>query len=137
MANNKTSMKFFAVTKDKLEQISVESGQLIFVYDSREIYLDVNGERTTYSQIVVLVDDTQRENLIPVPGFYFVSETNILWRYTDQWIQLTGTPRESVVFTDELPESGAENTLYVQGEKMYKFDDGNYVELGGSTWGTF
>ena len=66
-------MKFYTGTKDKLENLSISDGQLIFIHDTREIYLDVNGERTTYSQIITLVDDEQRESLIPVPGFYFVS----------------------------------------------------------------
>ena len=113
-------MKFYTGTKDKLENLSISDGQLIFIHDTREIYLDVNGERTTYSQIITLVDDEQRESLIPVPGFYFVSSTNILWRYSDQWIQLIGSPQEVVIFTEQLPDTGVENTLYIQDTKMYK-----------------
>ena len=130
-------IKFYTGTKDKLENLSISDGQLIFVYDTREIYLDVNGERTTYSQIITLVDDEQRESLIPVPGFYFVLSTNILWRYADQWIQLTGSPQEVVIFTEELPDIGVENTLYVKDTKIYKYDEGNCIELGASTWESF
>ena len=135
MANS--VIRYWTVPSDKLEQLPVADGQLIFVRDAREIYLDVNGERTTYSQIMVLIDEDHRKGLKPVTGFYFVSSTNILWRYDGQWIQLTTAPKEVVVFTDELPQNGVEETLYIQGTRMYKVDEGNYAELGGPHWDTF
>lgn len=135
MANS--VIRYYTVTSDKLEQLAVADGQLIFVRDARQIYLDVNGERTTYSQIMVLIDEDHRLGLKPVTGFYFVSSTNVLWRYDGQWIQLTTSPKEVVVFTDELPQNGVEKTLYIQGTKMYKFDEGNYAELGTPSWDTF
>jgi hypothetical protein len=126
------------VSKDKLDQLAVADGQLIFVRDAREIYLDVNGERTSYSQIMVLFDEEHRKGLRPVTGFYFVSSTNVLWRYDNQWIQLTTSPREVVVFSDELPQQGVEETLYITEEDIYKFDDGKYTKLGGTPqWETF
>ena len=135
MANS--VIRYWTVPSDKLEQLPVADGQLIFVRDAREIYLDVNGERTTYSQIMILIDEDHRKGLKPVTGFYFVSSTNILWRYDGQWIQLTTAPKEVVVFTDELPQNGVEETLYIQGTRMYKVDEGNYAELGGPHWDTF
>lgn len=135
MANS--VIRYWTVPSDKLDQLPVADGQLIFVRDAREIYLDVNGERTTYSQIMVLIDEDHRKGLKPVTGFYFVSSTNILWRYDGQWIQLTTAPKEVVVFTDELPQNGVEETLYIQGTRMYKVDEGNYAELGGPHWDTF
>ena len=135
MANS--VIRYWTVPSDKLEQLPIADGQLIFVRDAREIYLDVNGERTTYSQIMVLIDEDHRKGLKPVTGFYFVSSTNILWRYDGQWIQLTTAPKEVVVFTDELPQNGVEETLYIQGTRMYKVDEGNYAELGGPHWDTF
>lgn len=133
----KSIVKYWTVPSDKLDQLPVADGQLIFVRDAREIYLDVNGERTTYSQIMILFDEEHRQNLKPVTGFYFVSSTNVLWRYNGQWIQLTTSPKEVVVFTDELPQNGVEETLYIQGTRMYKVDEGNYAELGGPHWDTF
>lgn len=131
-------IRYYAVSRDKLDQLAVADGQLIFVRDAREIYLDVNGERTSYSQIMVLFDEEHRKGLKPVTGFYFVSSTNILWRYDNQWIQLTTPPREVVVFSDELPQQGVEKTLYITEEDIYKFDDGKYTKLGGAPqWETF
>ena len=74
-------IRYYAVSRDKLDQLAVADGQLIFVRDAREIYLDVNGERTSYSQIMVLFDEEHRKGLRPVTGFYFVSSTNILLVY--------------------------------------------------------
>ena len=131
-------IRYYAVSRDKLDQLAVADGQLIFVRDAREIYLDVNGERTSYSQIMVLFDEEHRKGLKPVTGFYFVSSTNVLWRYDNQWIQLTTPPREVVVFSDELPQQGVEETLYITEEDIYKFDDGKYTKLGGTPqWETF
>lgn len=131
-------IKFYTLTNDKVNQLPVLDGQLIFVHDSRQIYLDVNGERTTYSQIMVLIDEDHREALKPVTGFYYVSSTHVLWRYEKhEWIPLTTPPKECVVFTDELPQTGVEKTLYINGTQMYKFDEGSYTELGASTWETF
>lgn len=131
-----TIIKYWSVPQDKVNQLPIEDGQLIFVRDAREIYLDVNGERTSYSQIMVLMDEAHREGLRPVTGFYFVASTNVLWRYDRQWIQLTSAPQECVQFTDELPSNGVEKTLYVQGTRIYKFEEGNYAELGASHWDT-
>lgn len=131
-------IRYYAVSRDKLDQLAVADGQLIFVHNAREIYLDVNGERTSYSQIMILFDEEHRKGLKPVTGFYFVSSTNVLWRYDNQWIQLTTPPREVVVFSDELPQQGVEETLYITEKDIYKFDDGKYTKLGGTPqWETF
>ena len=131
-------IKYYTLPQEKVSQLPIADGQLIFVRDAREIFLDVNGERTSYSQIMVLIDEDHRKSLKPVTGFYFVSSTSVLWRYeNNQWIPLTTPPREKVVFTDELPQIGVEETLYIQGTKMYKYDEGNYAELGGLNWETF
>ena len=135
----KPVIKYYAVSRDKLDQVPVANGQLIFVHDAREIYLDVNGERTSYSQIIILQDENHRLGITPMSAFYFVKATNVLWRYDNQWIQLTTTPQEIVVFSDTLPARGVEKTLYIQGIKMYKFEDGKYVELGSGSlsWESF
>ena len=116
-------IKYYTLPQEKVSQLPVADGQLIFVRDAREIFLDVNGERTSYSQIMVLIDEEHRKGLKPVTGFYFVSSTSVLWRYeNNQWIPLTTPPREKVVFTDELPQIGVEETLYIQGTKRYKYE---------------
>lgn len=73
-------MKYIATTSAKVKDIPVVKGQLIFSRDTRVIYLD-SDERTSFEQIMVLATEQLRESLIsPVEGFYFVEETNVLWR---------------------------------------------------------
>ena len=130
-------IRYCATTLSNLNNLDVVDGQLIFVHDARKICLDVNGTRTEYSQIMVLTDEEHREGLKPIPGFYFVLSTNIFWRYEEDWIPLTASPREIVVFSNELPQNGVEETLYIHDTKMYKFEKGNYIELGAPSWGDF
>ena len=104
-------MKFIATTSSKVNQIPVISGQLIFSRDDRVIYLDAESNRTSFQQIISVVDDATREELVsPVEGFYFVEETATLWRYKDsEWTQISAKADERVIFTDEengLPETG-------------------------------
>ena len=75
----KPSMRFIATTSDKLDSIAVVSGQMIFVLDTRAIYLDANGVRTTYQSIITVVDErTRREIETPIEGFYYVRMQNTL-----------------------------------------------------------
>ena len=53
-------MKFIATTSDKLDQIPVKQGQLIFSRDDRVVYLD-SDKRTSFQQIITLVDEEQRK----------------------------------------------------------------------------
>ena len=71
-------MKFIATTSDKIDSISVVSGQLIFSRDDRVIYLDTYV-RTSFQQIITLIDDDQRLAIqFPLQGYYFVKSTKIL-----------------------------------------------------------
>lgn len=71
-------MKFIATTSDKIDNIPVVSGQLIFSRDDRVIYLDTDV-RTSFQQIITLIDDDQRLAIqFPLQGYYFVKSTKIL-----------------------------------------------------------
>ena len=72
-------MKFIATTSNKVESIKVTSGQLIFSRDDRVIYLDSDLGRTSFQQIITLIDDDQRLAIqFPLQGYYFVKSTKIL-----------------------------------------------------------
>jgi hypothetical protein len=137
------TVKFVSTTSSKLPQLNIENGQLIFVSDTRTICLDFNGARTEYNQIVVLFNENQRLSLTtPIEGlFYFVKETNILWRYDGnyQWVQLTSPPKENIVFLDykDLPQQGKEKVLYITEKTTYQWKNDAYIELGALTWETF
>lgn len=118
-------MKFIATTSDKINDIQVQSGQLIFSRDDRVIYLDTDV-RTSFQQIITLVSEEVRQNMTsPVQGFYFIKDKKTLWNYDGSvWSQLSGEPKENLVFGDyaTFPEIGEEGVLYIDKTKFYQWD---------------
>lgn len=129
-------MKFIATTSDKIKDIAVTSGQLIFSRDDRVIYLDAGTERTSFQQILsVPTEEFRSELTFPIQGFYFVEDTKILWRYQNgTWLQVTEPPKESIIFLsqEDFPEQGKEGILYVDGDTLYRWNDAtqNYSKIG-------
>lgn len=114
----KTILSLCATTSSRLSELTIKNGQLIFVQDLQRIAMDFNGKRKFYNQIEELQTDAERASMeSPVNGlFYFVIETAVLWRYYNEWIQITTTPDEIVFIGTELPELGQPQTLYVDKE---------------------
>ncbi len=119
-------IKIVYTTSDKLPELPIENGQVIFVADVHEIYMDMRNKRAGYSMINVFATEAEREAVQePEIGFYLVEETNILWRYKTQWIQLTPTGLNPIVFGEEVssfPERGVEDTLYCGDDAIYKWN---------------
>lgn len=130
-------MKFIATTSNKISTIPVVSGQLIFSRDDRVIYLDAENTRTSFQQIITVVNEATRQNLIsPVVGFYFVGDTKALWNYDgSNWSRVSGDASQSLFFddTENFPTIGEENALYVGKKTIYKWDKQNnkYFEISG------
>lgn len=132
--------KIVSTTSDKLSQLSVEFGQLIFCKDERALYFDTD-ERTSYQQIIILSSESLRQSMLyPVSGFYYVQDTCIIWNYDGEWHKLTNTPKDQIVFDDyeNFPTEGSESVLYIDGIDMYRWLNGAYVNMmNGISWGTF
>lgn len=132
-------MRFIATTSDKMDDIDIISGQLIFSRDDRVIYLDTDV-RTSFQQIITVVNEQTRQELVsPVNGFYFIEDTKTLWRYNNsQWQQVTEPPKENLVFAEKnnFPIKGQENVLYVDKNTIYTWDSENnvYIEVGTLIW---
>lgn len=132
-------MRFIATTSDKMNDIDIVSGQLIFSRDDRVIYLDTDV-RTSFQQIITVVNEQTRQELVsPVNGFYFIEDTKTLWRYNNsQWQQVTEPPKENLVFAEKnnFPIKGQENVLYVDKNTIYTWDSENnvYIEVGALIW---
>lgn len=136
-------VKFIATTSDKLSNINVKQGQIIFSTDERAIYLDTDI-RTSFQQIITLVREEIRQNLTsPVTGFYFVKDTKVLWNYENGvWTQISGgTPEEKLYFMsrENFPVQGEEEVLYVDKDAIYQWDSetSTYTQMGGDaqlTW---
>ena len=109
-----------ATTSNRLPDLTVKNGNLIFVQDKCRIAFDFNDKRVFYNQITELESDAERLSIsAPVNGsYYFVIDTAVLWTYQDGWVQLTTPPEDIVFIGTELPELGQnEKTLYVNKEE--------------------
>lgn len=113
--NIRTALSVCATTSNRLPDLAIKNGQLIFIQDKCRIALDFGGVRKFYNQINELPTDSDRiaiEN--PVDGsYYFIIETAVLWTYQGKWIQLTTAPEEVVFIGTEIPELGKNGKLYV------------------------
>lgn len=121
---------------NRLPDLPIKDGQIIFVKDKKKVALDVDGKRTFYNEIVTFNDDQERKDLLaPINGcFYFVIKTAVLWFYQDKWIPITTTPNEVVFFGTEIPELGRANILYINSNKqnISVWDEGSnsYIIVG-------
>ena len=109
----KQMMSIIATTSERISELVIKNGQLIFVHDIGRIALDYNGKRTFYNQIIELSTEQERLNTEPINGkYYFVIETGILWRYFNEWKPITSNSDETVFIGNELPELGKVGTIY-------------------------
>lgn len=121
-------VKFYKTTSPKISSIAVENGNLIFCEDTRTVYLDNATERVAYQQIMILQTDAQRQAMtqLLVDGFYFVNETNILWRLENHiWIQITEKPSEQLYYgtLSTFPRPGKRQIIYYSDTAMYHWDE--------------
>lgn len=137
---NKAPMSVVVTTSEKLSSLLIQNGRLIFVKDKCRIAFDWNDKRTFYNQITELETDYERVSMSsPFYGYYFVIETAILWRYDNDWIQITSKPDDIVFIGAELPELGQakEKTLYVDKTKkeisVYDKTANSYVVVANKT----
>lgn len=117
MADNITKpiLSVCATIGERVKELAIKDGQLIFVQDKRRIALDFNGKRVFYNQIEELATEQDRLSLLaPISGmYYFVIDKAVLWTYQNGWVQITTSPEEIVFIGTELPELGSAKTLYV------------------------
>lgn len=119
-------VNFIYTTSAKLNDLPVEDGQIIFAPDMQTICLDMSGQRFYYQTIKIFETDEERVSTpFPIQGFYFVQETEVIWRWSGQWIQLT-TGKGSVVGGDkeeDFPETGEDNALYYTDDGIFSWKD--------------
>lgn len=113
--DTKVMAKIIATTSDRLKDLTIKDGQLVFVYDKGRLAMDYKGERVFYNQIIELAKDVDRISIeSPIDGkYYFVIETACLWYYSGKWIKVTSTGGDTVFICDELPELGSAGKVYV------------------------
>lgn len=112
----KAVLSLCATTADRVKDLVIKNGQLIFCHDVGRLAFDYNGKRTFYNQVIEIEAEHDRINLEnPINGkYYFVIETCIFWRYFNGWQQLTHNVKDIVfIGTDNFPTLGQSKTLYV------------------------
>ena len=111
----KTILSVCATTANRLPDLEIKNGQLVFVQDRHKIAFDFGGKRKFYNQIEELATEAERIAILaPVTGsYYFVIDTAVLWTYQNEWVQITTPPEEIVFIGTEMPELGSVKTLYV------------------------
>lgn len=135
-------VKFYHTTNSKLNELPIVDGQVIFVHDTKKFYLDMSGVRVGYSDIQVLPSDSDRTSILaPVEGFYFVDDTNVMWRYKGGWKQITPSELSPLYFGEyeSFPPIGKESTLYLTDSATYRWDSitSSYICIANKTeWRT-
>lgn len=138
-ANTYPVLSVCATTAERVKELSIVNGQLIFVQDKRRIALDFNNKRVFYNQIEELdTDESRLAILAPISGmYYFVISTAVLWTYNNGWVQITSKPEEIVFIGTEMPELGSEKTLYVNKTtkeiSVWDTDTNQYVVIADNT----
>ena len=111
----KSALTVCATVGNRLPDLAIKNGQLIFVQDKHVIAFDFGGVRRFYNQIIELDTEEERSSLTDMVSgaFYFVIDTACLWTYRDKWYQLTSPPRDVIFIGTELPALGSNKTLYI------------------------
>ncbi len=138
-------MKLIYTTAEKLNSLNLADGQIIYVPNDNIIALDMRGQRFIYKTIRTFATDAERLNAVFIsPGFYYVEETNIIWRYTANkiWRQITSPEKTPIIYgeTKEVfPEIGEEGILFYTDNGIYNWkpqlNEYNLI-ANANTWGS-
>ena len=120
-------MKLVYTTSKKIDSLAIADGQIIYCPDDNIIALDMKSQRFTYKTIRTFETDEDRLNAaFAAPGFYYVEETNIIWRLTANriWRAVTPINASPVIYgeTEEVfPTLGEEGILYYTDNGIYNW----------------
>lgn len=137
--NAATILSLCATTSERIKDLVIKDGQLIFIHDVGRIAMDYKGKRTFYNQVIELETDQERENLADATNgkYYFIIETAVFWRYYNGWIPLTTSPEEILFIGTEMPELGQPKVLYVNKEEreisVWDEDSDKYITVSNYT----
>lgn len=142
-----TPQTMVITTKANLEQLPIVDGQYVHVKDNGKQYFDWDGARIDFNDIRDITSAekaTVQSDPNCIGKLYFITDTNELATYNGtEWVVINKS--QSVVFVDmsvgsDFPETGRKDAIYVNGTKMYRYDENSasYLEIGKDlVWGSF
>jgi len=91
-------VKFSRCTSNGLTNVPQVDGQLIYVKDTSEVYMDVGNSRNKLSDVVDVADISNVQNPI-TSKIYFDGVTNKLYKYINNaWVNLSDVEQVSQVY---------------------------------------
>lgn len=122
-----TKAKLYITKERFLPTLPIKNGQIIFIPDSQKVCLDMSSTRYTYQTLREFKTDVERQSMeSPHQGFYFVQETNTIWRYTDSWKQITPNNIEPIVYKEseeDFPIQGNKESLYFTDSGIFNWKE--------------
>ncbi len=136
-------VSYYFSTTTAMQKIPVETGNVIFSSNDKNVYIDGPAGRVCFNGITKITTEAKRASLTNTySGFYYVGDTKKFWIYFDnEWICLGGVGGDDVekqiefMTYDDFPAMGQSNKLYVDGASMYVWsdEDEDYVLISGSS----
>ena len=93
-------VKFSRCNSNSLTNVPQVDGQLIYVKDTNEVYMDVGNNRNKISDVIEVADITNVQNPI-ISKIYYDEATENLYKYIDnEWKSLGGNVTPQIYFWD-------------------------------------
>lgn len=100
-------VKFSRCISSNLANVPQVDGQLIYVKDTSEVYMDVGNSRNKLSDVIEVADITNIQNPI-ISKIYYDEATENLYKYIDnEWKSLGGSSSPQVFYWDGTNSSDA------------------------------
>lgn len=118
--------KLYYTTSKYLTTLPIENGNIIFVPDVNMVCLDMGNQRFSYQTIKTFAMDADRLALpFPKEGFYYVEETDTIWRWSGGWKRVSSAGASPILYAvseSEFPEEGEANKLYYTDNGIFNWN---------------
>ena len=116
MSNTFTGLSVIGTTGERVRELPISDGQLVFIHNRNRIAFDFKGKRTFYNQVEILSTESERASIVsPMDGYYFCIDSAVFYEYANgEWNVRVRPADGAVIICDEYPELGQlSGKLYV------------------------
>ena len=108
MSNTFTGLSVIGTTGERVRELPISDGQLVFIHNRNRIAFDFKGKRTFYNQVEILSTESERTSIVsPMDGYYFCIDSAIFYEYANgEWSIKVKPADGAVIICDEYPELG-------------------------------